>query len=417
MRKSIIIALLLIFMLSGCQPDKTLQDRMKWRITLGADDKLPYGAYLAYQSLKYYFPEATIERLSGQFRFDDMELKMKYSHRSLLILEGLDFYLSDEEWEELKKYIKEGNEVVLFCSRLDHKIESELGCYKKRGVEDRTDLFGITVERDSKDVLQLYNHPGKRYGYEGRSLKGYFDSGSDIADSSEHENTDDKTVNNDWQSPDTLGYADGMPDFIRYQLGNGHLTLHAAPLALSNYFLLQDGNEQYLSGIWQTLPENIGHIYWGAYWKRSGETSGLGVLWKYPATKYAMILGFLALLVYVLFEGKRKQRIIPVMEPLKNDSVSFVETVGRLYYNTGNHTNLEEKMVQQFLEWVRMHYFLNTNLLNEDFIRQLTIKSGQPEATVRALMEMIHEIKLGTAKTDDAYLYQLYRTIQQFYKK
>ena len=73
-------------------------------------------------------------------------------------------------------------------------------------------------------------------------------------------------------------------------------------------------------------------------------------------------------------------------------------------------------MVQHFLEWVRTHYFLNTNLLNQDFSRQLTIKSGQAESTVKGLMEMIHEIKLGTAYIDDAYLYQLYITIQIFYK-
>jgi hypothetical protein len=140
------------------------------------------------------------------------------------------------------------------------------------------------------------------------------------------------------------------------------------------------------------------------------------VLWRFPSTRYALLLALLAMITYVLFEGKRKQRIIPVIPPLKNDSVSFVETVGRLYFNKGNHTNLSEKMVQQFLEWVRTHYFLNTNLLNEQFINQLIIKSGQPEAKVRMLMDMIHEIKMGTAPTDDAYLYQLYTTIQQFYK-
>jgi len=73
-------------------------------------------------------------------------------------------------------------------------------------------------------------------------------------------------------------------------------------------------------------------------------------------------------------------------------------------------------MSQQFLEWVRLHYLLNTNLLNEEFIKQLTIKSGEPETVVRALVDMVQEIKQGTVQIDDAYLYQLYNTIQQFYK-
>ena len=104
------------------------------------------------------------------------------------------------------------------------------------------------------------------------------------------------------------------------------------------------------------------------------------------------------------------------MAPLKNESVSFIETVGRLYFNKGNNTNLAEKIIQQYLEWVRLHYYLNTNLLSTEFIKQLAHKSGQPEYVVTELVYMITEIRMGSVKPDDAYLYQLYRTIQQFYK-
>jgi hypothetical protein len=59
---------------------------------------------------------------------------------------------------------------------------------------------------------------------------------------------------------------------------------------------------------------------------------------------------------------------------------------------------------------------LSTNLLNERFIALLAIKSGQPESTVRGLVEMIQEVKEGEVTIDEAYLYQLYSTIQKFYK-
>ncbi len=343
-----------------------------------------------------------------------MDYKMKYNYpgHSLLILEGLDFYVSDEEWKDLKHFISNGNEVVLFCSQLDSKIEQELYCYKQgKGGEDRA-FYRFAPDHDNKNILSISGVPAKQFGYEGHSLKGYFSFPHDSADTE----TDTTATTIFPPYPDTIGYVNDQPDFVRYELGKGHLTLHAAPLVLSNYFLLQDGNEQYLNALWQTLPPNITRIYWNDYYKRSGTASGLDVLLRYPATRWALTIAIIILLLYILFEGKRKQRIIPVIAPLKNDSVSFVETVGRLYYNKGNHTNLAEKMAQQFLEWVRTHYFLNTNLINETFIHQLTVKSGQHEATVRGLMEMIEEIKPGKVKTDDAYLYQLYNTIQKFYK-
>ncbi len=417
MRLYVYIALMLL-LCCGCQ-DKAEQERMKWRQTLGWDDKRPYGTWLAHESLTDYFSDAKIETLSGKFRFNNMDDKMKYGHTgpALLILEGFDFYLSDEEWVELKNFISNGNEVVLFSNVLDNKIEQDLQCFMKNSLSNRFDLFITDKELSNQHVLRLQTDQGRAYGYTGRSLKAYFDVSTRRNDSVAMDNVDTASSKyQEWAYPDTLGYAELEPDMVRYKLGAGHLTLHAAPLALSNYFLLQEGNVDYLTGMWQTLPDNISHVYWGTYGYRSAESSGMNVLWKYPATRYAILLALLALLVYVLFEGKRKQRIIPIVAPLRNDSVSFVETVGRLYYNKGNHANLASKMTMQFLDWVRTHYFLNTNVLNDEFIVQLSMKSGQAEATVRGLMDMIHEVRMNTALVDDAYLYQLYNTIQQFYK-
>ena len=73
-------------------------------------------------------------------------------------------------------------------------------------------------------------------------------------------------------------------------------------------------------------------------------------------------------------------------------------------------------MVNQFLEWVRTKYLLNTNQLNDEFNRHLAMKSGQPPEVVNELTSMIHEVRLRSVKADEAYLYQLYNTIQQFYK-
>lgn len=411
----IVFATTMLTCVSGCLQDKTQQEAMKWRVSLDKEDKRPYGTYIAFQSLKDYFPDAAIASVSRGFRYTNMDSRMLYNNygHTLLILEGLDFYVSDAEWTDLKDFVRRGNELVIFCSTLDGKIEQELYCYKEvKGGEDAL-FFKFAPQHENKNLLSLYSEPGRKFGYEGHSLKGFF--------SFPHDSSDTGTIVTSTSIfppyPDTFGCVNGQPDFVRYRYGEGHLTLHAAPLVLSNYFLLQDGNRDYLTALWQSLPSDINRVYWNDYFKRNAEASGLDVLMRYPATRWALIIGILTLLLYILFEGKRKQRIIPIVEPLKNDSVSFVETVGRLYYNKGNHTNLAEKMVLQFLDWVRTYYFLNTNLINEAFIRQLILKSGQPEATVRGLIDMITEIRSGKEKPDDAYLYQLYNTIQQFYKK
>ena len=215
---------------------------------------------------------------------------------------------------------------------------------------------------------------------------------------------------------DILGITESQPDFIRYRVGNGHITLHAAPLVLSNYFLLQPANRAYLDAIWHSFPSNISVVYWNEYFKRSTEKSSMSVLLKYPATRWALIIAAFTLLLYVLFGLKRLQRIVPVIPPVENASVSFVETVGRLYFNKGAHANLAEKMVQHFLEWVRSYYYLDTSQINEAFARQLAAKSGKPDAEVAGLIDRIHDLRLGSVIVTPEYLYELHRSIQSFYK-
>jgi len=414
----------MLLLISSCGGDKRMQQKMKWRVTLNKDDKKPYGTFIAYNSLKFYFPEASVEPMSNGFSYNDITDKMKYNNgTSLIIMEGLDFNVSDKEWESLKQFVSGGNEIVVFSSYIDTLVRGDLHLLKFGGYEEypaMQDTDGLENKNSLHIITDSMLHT---YGYQGRSIQGYFipiekekNTDTGILNNSGNNEATSDTEASLFAPPDTLGYVKNRPDFIRYKIGSGHITLHAAPLVLSNYFLLQPGNKDYLTALWRSLPKNIDHIYWNEYYKRTAEESDLSILWRYPATRFALLLAIFGLIFYVLFEGKRRQRIIPIVAPLKNDSVSFVETVGKLYYNKGNHANLADKMVQQFLEWVRSNYHLSTNLLNEQFITQLIIKSGKPEATVRALMEMIHEVRISGAGVDDAYLYQLYNTIQQFYK-
>ncbi|MBC7555170.1 MAG: hypothetical protein H7257_14470 [Taibaiella sp.] len=424
----------------GCGKLKARIDPEKWRITLKQDDKKPYGAYLGYESLKRYFPGATTTILPPQYRFTSIDEKMRRGKQpNVLVLAGLRFYISEEELSALEAFVRDGNEVVIFSNRLDGNLESRLGIEKLGGMEEAyiTDSAKLTV---NARLLRLAGNDSL-YGYRGRALNGFFrpleseeegqsvDSTTDLNanDTSitpEVENTIDTLIDSLQQAYaddniiwriDTLGYADSEANFLRIGIGEGHITLHAAPLVVSNYFLLQQDNINYLNAVWASLPSRPGQIYWASYYKRRGESAKVWVLWRHRATKWGLSLAIFVLSVYILFQAKRRQRVIPVLPPLRNDSVSFVETVGRLYYNKGNHANLAHKMVQQFLEWVRVTYYLNTNIINEDFIMQLMQKTGQPEEKARSLVLMIHEIKADSATPDDPYLYRLHHAIEDFY--
>lgn len=423
--------LLLLLSLAACAP-KSSEKKIDWSVTLNHERKTPYGAAIVYETLPQYFPAARREPLTKWFRYTSIDEHMygRYDSTSLLVMLGLDYYVSKEEWLNVLKFARAGNEVFLLSSHLDNKAMRSLGCEKIYSGMEEYPLNRYNNGKNAERALKLMPDTAKAYGFIGRSISSYFKlhnvADADTLLQEENESRDAATMANDYEAKtllasvdtpaDVLGTTAGMPDFIRYRVGNGHITLHAAPLVLSNYFLLQPGNSEYLGTIWHSFPANISVVYWNEYYKRSTQSSGMSVLLKYPAMRWAMIISVCTLLLYVLFGMKRLQRIIPIVPPVENASVSFVETVGRLYFNKGNHANLAEKMVQHFLEWVRTYYYLDTAQINEAFAQQLAVKSGKDSAEVASLLSRIHELRLGTATVTTEYLYGLYRSIQSFYK-
>ena len=51
------------------------------------------------------------------------------------------------------------------------------------------------------------------------------------------------------------------------------------------------------------------------------------------------------LILFIIFRGKRVQRIIPVISKLDNATVAFTRTIGELYYQHGDFTNIIEKKI------------------------------------------------------------------------
>lgn len=425
--------LLTCLLVQGCKrPQKKV---INWNVNLANESKDPYGSYLAFQSLKNFFPGTAITTLSKGFKYNNIDYRMKYpaEGRALLILTGLGFNVSKDEFDALLSFVRAGNEIVLFTGSIDEKFEEEFGFNKPyyasdRGYENMPLSRSYTGE-ENINCIAFATDTTKKYGYRGRYLQGSLDidtgatlSAFDLVDEQKADTTEYQTedmisdVQRNEKAPEILGYTNGSPNLIRYSLGGGHITIHAAPLVTSNYFLLQKDNLNYLQAIWNLMPEDISHVYWNSFYKHRAEHSDFGILWRHPATRWALILSIIALLLYVLLEMKRRQDPIPVIKPLENTSVTFVETVGRLYYNKGNHQNLAEKMVQHFLEWVRSHYYLNTNHLDDAFARSLSAKSGLPPEIAANLIEMIEEVKAGNTTIDEPYLYHLNNTIQRFYK-
>jgi hypothetical protein len=188
------------------------------------------------------------------------------------------------------------------------------------------------------------------------------------------------------------------------------------PLAYTNYNMLYRQNAQYISKTLSYLP--VQHTYWHEYYKdfKAEPQTPLRYIISQPALKWALYLSLGALVLFIAFEAKRKQRIIPVIKPLTNTTLEFTETVGRLYFQYKDHKNIADKKITYFLDYLRTHFYVKTIEIDDSLYSKLADKTGIDKIEITKLFELITMIsnKRNVSEED---LLTLNSQIEQFQRK
>jgi hypothetical protein len=122
------------------------------------------------------------------------------------------------------------------------------------------------------------------------------------------------------------------------------------------------------------------------------------------------------LLLYVLSAMRRRQRLIPFYPKPANDSLEFVRTIGRLYYERRDHYNLAKKMATFFSEHVRNRYKILQPALDEAALQELHIKSGYDYEELKKIAAFIAYLETDTFITEQE-LARFYQQLTLFYQK
>ena len=404
-----LIATAIVILLVTDKSDK--KRRLDQRISFRRKDKIPYGTYVAYENLRYLFPGAKISVNSKEPGYWDS--LSNYEDRQALIIITPSFYADEFEMKKIIRFAENGNDVFISAAIVSEDVKNILNC--TLSYVDIYDLVsGKPVNGDTLEV-SLVNPPFPRsynYMYPGRQLSSYF-------------------YKLDTSIATVLGRErEGNPNFIHLKTGTGNLYFHLAPMAFTNYFILRGKNMSYYEDVLSVIGKDKKTVVWDEYYlykrysqRRSGDDdngdgqqSWLGALFSYPAFKWGLITAFLTLLIFVLLEMRRKQRYIPVITKPRNDSLDFVKTIGRLYYDKGDHKNLCRKMAAYFLEHVRNRYKLKTSDLDEDFITNLQYKSGVDEAEIRSIVFFILDLETAP-EISDHQLHYFHKQLESFYNK
>jgi len=363
-----------------------------WNPTLSSIDKNPYGAYILHEQLKQLFPAATIQTHRVP-PYNVLHDKEEY-HSAYLMIDP-EISTGETDLDEMLKYVRDGNVVFLSAYDASRNLLDTLGVKLK----DESSL----ISRDSTSIN--FTNPAlaakKFYTFKKATIDGYF---SEL-------NKKDSTV--------VLGMRkDSTPNFIKRQYGKGYFLVHAAPICFSNYFMLSDNNKDYTAKALSYLPQDIVMLHWDEYFKqgREGADTPLRFFLSNTFLHWALLLTVVALLLYIFFEMKRRQRVIPIIPPLRNTTLDFVETVSSVYYSSHDNKSIAVKKIQFWLEFIRQRYYLATTQLDDTFVQQLQRKSGVSKELLETILNNIKRAEAQPKVTDDVLL-QLTESIDSFYQQ
>jgi len=181
---------------------------------------------------------------------------------------------------------------------------------------------------------------------------------------------------------------------LKQSFGDGEIVLVAFPEAFTNYFILEDQNKDFTAGLLSYI-DGAKTIYVDNYYKSGKKfyTSPMYIFLNNETLKWAYYMVVIGTLLYIVFEGKRKQRAIKVVTPLKNQTLEFTRTIANMYFENGQQREIAHHKIASFLDYIRSKFYLNTEKINTDFYRDLSARSNHTPEEMMKLFDYFKTIE------------------------
>ncbi|QIE58119.1 DUF4350 domain-containing protein [Rasiella rasia] len=216
---------------------------------------------------------------------------------------------------------------------------------------------------------------------------------------------------------DSLVNSEPKPNFIKTSFGKGTVYLHSQPEVFTNYFILEKDNVNYTEGVLAYINTDK-PLYWDSHYKSGKpiQTSPLHILLNNKYLRWAYYMMLIGALLFVLFEGKRKQRKIAVVAPPSNKTFEYTRTIAGMYWDQKDYGAIANKQIALFLEFIRTRLRIPTETMNSRFMKTVAARSGNTEEDTKALFTFIQQIQALEQITPET-LFKLHTKITTYKQK
>ncbi|WP_407403561.1 hypothetical protein [Chryseobacterium sp.] len=327
-----------------------------WRKNFDVDKKTPFGLFVFNKEAKYLFKNKLYKIEDSPYEYYD---KNNRKNHNILIIES---DIDEESWHKILDEVAKGSDAMIIGARLPKEISDSIGYYDSEIAFAEENVLKLTDKKYQNDYIKLDKFPsGQGFSY----IKPQVEI---LGKTVEEKNKD-------------------QANFIKAKIGKGNIYVHSEPLFLTNYYLLKSGNVKYAQDVFSYIQDQ--ETLWFVESNTKESQFFMRFILSNPPLKYAWWIFLGGLVLFVFFNAKRKQRIVPIIEPLENTSVDFVKSIGNLYLQEGDFHDMMAKKAQYFLNKVRLDLLMDTANLDDNFLKKLQIKTGQPIDKIKEAISLI----------------------------
>lgn len=390
------IIFLVVVILGIVALDSATPKPLNWTPTYSINDKIPFGLYIFNQELQSLLKPDTLntinvtpyEYFDNYYNYDSLVNTYSTSGTFLSINEQSNF--DDESVQELLYFASHGNTVFLSTKTIPQLLLDSLQLDFRSDFNIKsTTSVSLANEKLGPEQYNLIEGLGTNYFYRIDTL-----------------------------STTILGYQGNekaFANFVKVPYQQGNFYLHLQPAAFTNYHLLKENHREYAEKVLSYVPK--GNIYWYTRDLTEGYISRnpMRFIFSQPALKAAWYLFLGGMLVFILFNVKRKQRVVPIIVPLENTTIEFTKTIGNLYFQEGNHHTVMDKKIIYLLDKIRREYLLDTRVLDDKFVQRLQAKTGKNSEDLKQLFAKINQHRIGNFQSVESDLIEINTLIEKIF--
>jgi len=330
-----------------------------WRFTLEQKDKIPYGTYVLFNTINDIFPEKKIilnKKTTWEFvKKDENRFEIK---NYIFIAES--FEIDKPETQTLLDLAEKGNNIFISAHRFGGTFSDTLNFAQS-----------YSAFTDTISQLNFFNYTLKTkepYRYKKSAGFTYFE--------------DLDTTNCEILAHDKNNHV----VFFRQTYGSGFFYVSSTPEVFTNYAMVAEKNYAFAYNALSYLP--IRNTVWDEYHKpfRKINKTALSFLLGEKSLKTAYYILLLTTLMFVFFTAKRKQRIIPIIKPYENKTLTFVHTISGLYYKSKNHKDIAQKRFTYLNNFLQQKYNVNIAETETVNIEKTAQKTGLNPELLKKLL-------------------------------